>query len=238
MCALIGYRRGPAGHHRWATSRTRARSSPSSSRTSFSSSTCACCARVDRGWKSRSSSSLPRRAVKRCPPAEWREDDAYWLCGPEGLGLETGRWHWGASRDESVVAWLKPDHTWNMALGCSIPGLSLAEGSTQDHIVHVTSQRRTPEKICRKAVHVNRKNGRLHSKTQGIKRNLHRRSGTVSPVRRHAPESTGLSAGTEPRRVQPVRQQQKGGHLIPFAEPAGDSVCAGMRRSAGRDIVQ
>ena len=187
MCALIGYRRGPAGHHRWATSRTRARSSPSSSRTSFSSSTCACCARVDRGWKSRSSTSLPRRAVKCCPPAEWREDDAYWLCGPEGLGLETGRWHWGASRDESVVAWLKPDHTWNMALGCSIPGLSLAEGSTQDHIVHVTSQRRTPEKICRKAVHVNRKNGRLHSKTQGIKRNLHHRSGTVSPVRRHAP---------------------------------------------------
>ena len=121
MCALIGCRRGPAGHHRWATSRTRARSSPSSSRTSFSSSTCACCARVDRGWKSRSSTSLPRRAVTCCPPAEWREDDAYRLCGPEGLGLETGRWHWGASRDESVVAWLKPDHTWNMALGCSIP---------------------------------------------------------------------------------------------------------------------
>ena len=119
MCALIGYRRGPARHHRWATSRTRARSSPSSSRTSFSSSTCACCARVDRGWKSRSSTSLPRRAVKCCPPAEWREDDAYWLCGPEGLGLEKAAvWQRDARPDRSVVARLKPSQTRNMALGC------------------------------------------------------------------------------------------------------------------------
>ena len=41
MCALIGYRRGPGGQHRQATSRTRARRSRRSSRTSCSWSTCA-----------------------------------------------------------------------------------------------------------------------------------------------------------------------------------------------------
>ena len=115
MCALIGYRRGPARHHRWATSRTRARSSPSSSRTSFSSSTCACCARVDRGWESRSSTSLPRRAVKCCPPAEWHEDDASGSVAQKGSGwrpvVGTGepvemRASWHGSSQTTHGTWL------------------------------------------------------------------------------------------------------------------------------------
>ena len=76
MCALIGYRRGPGGQHRQATSRTRARRSRRSSSTSCSSSACACCTRVDRGWKSRSSTSLPRCTVRCWPLAEWHEDNA------------------------------------------------------------------------------------------------------------------------------------------------------------------
>jgi len=47
--------------------------------------------------------------------------------------------------------------------------------------------------------------------TGGKKRNLHRRSGANIPSHRYdgtRPESTGLSAGTEPSRVQPVRHNK------------------------------
>ena len=39
---------------------------------------------VARSWKSGSSTSLPRCAVKCWPPAEWHADNAYRLCGPPG----------------------------------------------------------------------------------------------------------------------------------------------------------
>ena len=119
MCALIGYRRGPGGHHRQAANQTRSRSSAGFVQNvigcmnlTFMSAGSRPACRDGQSWSSAAAPYIVGQAGTAATPQSRR-------CGPGQPPHRPARLGKAALVGMSVVARLEPGHTRSMALGCS-----------------------------------------------------------------------------------------------------------------------